>query len=179
MLIAKQKKQENIAEYILYMWQVEDLIRAYSFDIDALEKNVISLFKQNEEVQKEIRDWYDNLIEMMKIEKVEERGHLQIIKNNVNDLNEFHLFLLHKQKNPKYNSLYTLAQGNIAEFRTKSTATEHINDVETCLTALYGVLILKLQKKEITKETLSATTTFSNLLAYLAAAYKAFDEEKE
>ena len=32
MIIARQKRKENIAEYLLYMWQVEDLIRANKFD---------------------------------------------------------------------------------------------------------------------------------------------------
>ena len=39
MIIAKQKRRENIAEYVLYMWQLEDLIRAYNFDIDAMTKD--------------------------------------------------------------------------------------------------------------------------------------------
>ena len=28
MIIAQKKRKENIAEYLLYMWQIEDLIRA-------------------------------------------------------------------------------------------------------------------------------------------------------
>ena len=27
MLIAREKRKSNVAEYILYMWQVEDLLR--------------------------------------------------------------------------------------------------------------------------------------------------------
>ena len=34
MIIARRKRKENIAEYLLYMWQVEDLIRANNFDMD-------------------------------------------------------------------------------------------------------------------------------------------------
>ena len=36
MLIARQKRSENIAEYLLYMFQVEDLIRAYDFNLDQI-----------------------------------------------------------------------------------------------------------------------------------------------
>ena len=32
MFVAKQKRHENIAEYLLYMWQVEDILRALHFD---------------------------------------------------------------------------------------------------------------------------------------------------
>ena len=41
MYIASQKRQQNIAEYLLYMWQVEDIIRAYHFDIDLIKENII------------------------------------------------------------------------------------------------------------------------------------------
>lgn len=34
MYISQQLKQQNIAEYLLYMWQIEDLIRANGFDME-------------------------------------------------------------------------------------------------------------------------------------------------
>ena len=36
MYIASQKRKENIAEYLLYMWQIEDMIRANGLDIDRI-----------------------------------------------------------------------------------------------------------------------------------------------
>ncbi|GAB7088428.1 DUF4924 family protein [Marinifilum fragile] len=179
MIIAQEKRKTNLAEYILYMWQVEDILRAYKFDIEAVDKNIISQFKQDDEKHQEIKAWYENLIEMMKIEKVEERGHLQILKNNVNELFDFHLHLLNNKKDAAYISLFEKAAGNIAEFRQKSQAKEENNDIEVCLTALYGILMLKLQQKEISKETIAAVTTFSQLISDLTAKYKAFEEEKE
>ena len=32
MYIAQQLKEKNIAEYLLYMWQVEDILRAVHLD---------------------------------------------------------------------------------------------------------------------------------------------------
>ena len=40
MIVAKQKRKEKIAEYLLYMWQVEDLIRANQFDIDTTSRTM-------------------------------------------------------------------------------------------------------------------------------------------
>ena len=37
MYIAEQLKKKNVSEYLLYMWQVEDLIRANACDIDKIE----------------------------------------------------------------------------------------------------------------------------------------------
>ena len=43
MITASQKRKENIAEYLLYMWQIEDLIRANGLDIDKIRANVLEL----------------------------------------------------------------------------------------------------------------------------------------
>ncbi|NJM15399.1 MAG: DUF4924 family protein [Bacteroidales bacterium] len=41
MLIAKEKRNENVAEYILYMWQLEDLLRGCNFDINIVEREIV------------------------------------------------------------------------------------------------------------------------------------------
>ena len=86
MIIASQKKKENIAEYLLYMWQIEDLIRVYKLDIDAIQKYIIDPYDISDEKKKEMRDWYESLIEMMRSEGVEKKGHLQLNKNVIIDL---------------------------------------------------------------------------------------------
>ena len=179
MIIAQEKRKTNLAEYILYMWQIEDLIRAYKFDITAITEAVLQHFKQPEEKQIEIKEWYENLIEMMKVEKVEEKGHLQIIKNNIDELFDFHMHLLNNKKDSAYIALFQKSAGHIAEFRTKSQATEENNDIDLCLTALYGILMLRLQKKEISKDTLTAVSSFSEMIASLTTKYKAFEEDKD
>ena len=98
MLIARQKKEENIAEYIIYMWQLEDLLRANQLDIERIQKLIIDPHPVDEATKKEMREWYENLIQMMKLEHVEEKGHLQFIKNTVEDLNDLHMELLQKPK---------------------------------------------------------------------------------
>ena len=74
MLIAEEKRKSNVAEYVLYMWQVEDMIRAYKFDIDLVEKNIISQFNHPERIKKEIKNWYANLIVMMYEENIREKA---------------------------------------------------------------------------------------------------------
>ena len=54
MFIASQKRKENIAEYLLYMWQIEDLIRANNLDIDNIAQNIVAKFSLTEEQQKQI-----------------------------------------------------------------------------------------------------------------------------
>ena len=98
MIIARQKRKENIAEYLLYMWQVEDLIRANDFDMDSIRRTVVDRYDQPDDVKEEIAKWYEELIEMMRSEGVKEKGHIQLNKNVIIALTDLHLRLL---KSPK------------------------------------------------------------------------------
>ncbi len=178
MIIAREKRSKNIAEYILYMWQVEDMIRAFAFDIDKLYNSVFAQTGYPEEQSREIKDWYENLAEMMRIENVEKKGHVQVVKNIINEVNELHLSLLYNKKDPRYMEMVSTYANNFVEFRQKSGAGNEISDVELALNGLYGVLMLKLQKKEISRFTFTAMESFSKILAYLSAKYKELEESE-
>ncbi len=175
MLIANQKKNENIAEYLLYMWQIEDMIRAYKLDIDLIQQYIIDKFNQPDEVKQQIREWYENLIEMMRSENIVEKGHLQINQNVIVTLTELHFRLLQSPKEPFYSAAYYQTLPYIVELRSKAGENQ-VGEVETCFSALYGVLLLKLQGKSVTEETQAAVKQISKFLAVLAEKYK---QEKE
>jgi flagellin-specific chaperone FliS len=177
MLIARQKRSENIAEYILYMWQVEDIIRANNFSLEKIEETVIKGFKQPDDIKEQIKDWYADLIIMMKEEGITKTGHLKQIKDVVNEVEDFHKKLLKKKDEDKYVGVYSWAKPNIDALKAKINENT-MGDVNTCLTALYGLLLMRLKKKEITEETNEAMTTFSNFIALLAGKFKQFEEGK-
>ena len=81
MIIAEQKKKENVAEYLLYMYQVEDMIRANKLDLDSIEQTLISKFDVPYGVKRDMREWYKSLIVMMQDERKEQSGHLSSSKN--------------------------------------------------------------------------------------------------
>ncbi len=170
MIIAQKKRTENIAEYIIYMWQIEDLIRAYNFDINLIEKNYISNFDIDNNKKTETKQWYQNIIEMMTIENVRKNGHIQINKNLINELNLFHLQLLKNPEEQEYKEIFELAKPNINHVLHKLNdgAT---SDIDVCFTALYGVLLLRIQKKKILDQTNDAIQTISKLIAHLSAKY--------
>jgi hypothetical protein len=167
MLIAQEKRKSNIAEYILYMWQVEDIIRACNFDISLIESNYVSKFNPSSRVRDEIKDWYANLILMMHQEGLREKGHLSFLNTLVSEMNDMHIRLLNSRKEIRYQNIYTLAVVSIREFKSKLPAS-NISDVEACLDALYGLLLLRLKKKTIHKGTEEAMAIFSQMLAYLS-----------
>lgn len=170
MFISKQLKENNIAEYLIYMWQVEDMIRANGCDIEKIKKNIVEAYPLTEEQKVELTQWYIDLIEMMRRENVVEKGHLQINKNIITWLTDLHLQLLRSSKFPYYSAAYYKALPYIVELRAKGANKEE-PELETCFEALYGILLLKLQKKEISEETKKAQQAISGLLAMLSNYY--------
>lgn len=176
MLIAQDKRKTNIAEYILYMWQIEDLLRACSFNPEMIESTLVSRFNTDQTTSRQIAAWYQNLAVAMEKEHVCEKGHLQAITNLVNDLNEFHLKMVQTQVDEQYLQLYRMNIPAINEF-IHHTKGEANNEVEACLNALYGVLMLKLKNAEITPETRSTVNGFGQMIGHLSARYIQFEND--
>lgn len=177
MIIASQKHKENIAEYLLYMWQIEDIIRANGLDIDRIKENVIDRFNLSPAQSKEMVEWYESLIDMMRREGVEKSGHLQLNKNVIIQLTDLHLALLKDPRFPEYTAEFYKTLPYIVELRSKA-GENPAGELETCFNALYGMLMLRLQGKEITPETKAALTQISKFIALLARDYNLDREDK-
>jgi hypothetical protein len=171
MIIAREKRASNIAEFILYMWQLEDMIRASGFDIDEVDRTIISKFRQPAEILYEIRDWYASLIQSMREERIEKKGHLSFVNNLIQELTDLHIRLLNHPDESEYRLLYNQARPHIEALMNKINSPVQ-SEIEACLTGLYGFLIMRLQKKEISSETISAMSTFSSLLAVLSQRFR-------
>lgn len=177
MKIASQKRKENIAEYLLYMWQIEDIIRANGLDIDKIEQNVISRFDIDDAQRREMREWYESLIDMMRREGVEKTGHLQLNKNVIIQLVDLHLALLKDPRFPEYTAEFYKTLPYIVELRTKA-GEEKPGEIEACFNALYGMLMLRLQGKEISPETQAAVTQISKFISLLAKDFHLDEADK-
>lgn len=173
MITASQKKKENIAEYLLYMWQIEDLIRAHGLDIDKIKSNIIDKYHGlNEQQLKEMKDWYESLIDMMRREGVAEKGHLQLNKNVIIQLDDLSRQLLAEpEKFADFTRAYYDVLPDLVEIRSKAAENKR-DEIETAFTALYGILLLRLQGKEISAETKAAADRISKFLALLASYYR-------
>ena len=150
MYIASEKRKSNIAEYLLYMWQIEDMIRANGLDIDRIKTNVIDRYVSLTDAQrKELTEWYESLIDMMRCEGVEKSGHLQINKNILGQLVALHQALLADPKFADYSAEFYRTLPYIVELRSKSGEAK-AGEIETCFNALYGMLLMRLQQKGLT-----------------------------
>lgn len=180
MYTASEKKRENIIEYILYMWQIENLIRAYNLDIDRIDEQIIGQYKNiSEQERRDLHDWYDSLIDMMRREGVTQKGHLQINKNIVLALDDLHRRLLSDEKFAKYSAEFYKTLPYIVELRAKA-GDEKADEIETCLNALYGIMLLRMKGEDISKETLEAISQITKFLSMIAGYYKKdFNNELE
>ena len=142
--IAQQLKEKNIAEYLIYMWQEEDLVRANHCEPEEIEANVIARYPEDQ--RPAMREWYGNLITMMGEEGVREKGHLQINKNVIINLTELHNALTSSPKFPFYSAAYFKALP-------------------------FGVFLLRLQKKTISEATAKAVEAITSFLSMLANYY--------
>lgn len=174
MIIAQKLRKENIAEYVLYMWQIEDIIRAYQCDLSAIRREYISRFELDEEQREDMIDWYGNLIRMIREEGVTQGGHIQIIKIVIQQMNELHQMLMQSPKFPFYNAEYYKVLPFIVELRSKGS--KEVSEIETCLNALYGVMMLRLQQKEVSASTENAVKEITTFLGMLSDY---FNKEKE
>lgn len=177
MIIASQKRKENIAEYLLYMWQIEDIIRANKLDISLIEKNVIDRFDLTPDQRKEMVEWYESLIDMMRREGVTEKGHLQLNKNVIVQLAALHQALLKDPRFPEYTAEFYKTLPYIVELRSKSGDAPS-GEIETCFNALYGMLMLRLQSKEVSESTQAAVKQISKFLAILAKDFHLDEDDK-
>ena len=175
MLISQELRRTNIAEYVLYMWQVEDIIRAYGCDLARIRREYISRFELTDEQREDMIDWYGNLIRMMREEGKTQSGHLQIIKIVTQQMAELHEMLMQSPNFPFYNAEYYKVLPFIVELRSKGS--KDVSEIETCLNALYGVMMLRLQKKEISTSTENAVKEITTFLGMLSDYYKKDKEE--
>ncbi len=170
MFISQQLRKTNIAEYLLYMWQVEDLIRAYGCDLRRIRREYVDSFDYDSERKEELTDWFGDLLRMMNSEGCREKGHLQINRNVTQQLVELNAQLLASTKFPFYNAEYYRVLPFIVELRRRG-ADANEQEIETCLNALYGVMTLRLQKKELSPATQNAIKEITTFIGMLADYY--------
>lgn len=182
MLIAQHLQYTNRAEYLLYMWQVEDILRAHDLDIERLDRDYLSRFQMDEKQRADTRLWYEQLIEMMRHESKRESGHLRINENVVEGLAEVHDALLRSSKFPYYREMYHRVLPLLVELRAK--AGEQLppagtaGELTLCFQLLYGVLLLRMQEKEVSNGTSQAAKEVSGFLGQLSDYWKAHREER-
>jgi len=174
MFLSNKLRKENIIEYILYMFQIQDIIRGYKYNIEIVYKEIVLKYQVEEEQKKEIYNWYKNIIDLMHNEGVCEKGHISIISNMIEELNDFHNKLL-KSEDIKYNELYSKASYIINDYQ-RNKSENKLNVVELFINHLYWFFLQKISKKALLEDNILKLKDITNLMAYLSKRFMEYEE---
>lgn len=172
MLLADKKKEQNISEYIIYMYQTELLIRNFDFDIEKIKIHVFGNIpdeKLSEAIKEEALMWYAQVIDEMKAEGLEKEGHLSYVQEEVQKLSDLSMKLLVEDSD--YQAIFNAARPAIRE---NIQASEGLisNPIQACLNGVFGLLIARMNGKQIPEDTMAQIEHFGNLLSFLSAKFK-------
>ncbi|MBW3467100.1 DUF4924 family protein [Arthrospiribacter ruber] len=173
--VAEKKSSQNIPEYIIYMYQMEDLIRAYQFNLDEIKQYVIAHYPISDEEKEDTLNWFSGLANQMRKENISTKGHLDEVQSYVSDLAKIHWSLIKSDKT--YFEHYQKAKPHIVQLVIEAGEEAPSNEIQVCLNAVYGLLLAKLRGREIPKDINEATDAFGNVLSYLNWVYF-YNQEK-
>lgn len=169
--IAQAKRKQNIAEYILYLWQLEDLLRAMQFSPEAIYSQLIAPRQIDEGVKHEYLIWYMDIVNLLRKEGKEESGHLEHTLHLIGDMHNLHLQLMQHPIGEHYRKTFGALAPQLPMLRGLIKK-EDICDTELCFRALYAVMLYRIKGDEKRAEAIKDTMELvSPVIAELAAMY--------
>ena len=141
--IARQKRDENIAEYILYIWQLEDLLRALRFDPRAVFETLVAPREGADEWKLSALEWYMEIAELLEKEGKTEGGHLDHTLHLVSEMNDLHLMLAEQPAGRKYRQLFARLAPSLPRLR-ETLGRDDVSDIELAFRALYAAMLYRM-----------------------------------
>lgn len=168
--IAKAKRRENIAEYILYLWQLEDLLRALQFSPEAVHSQLIAPRGLSEPQQRLYLEWYMDIADLLHQEGKEKQGHLDHTLHLIADLHNLHLQLMQLPVGAHYRELYARLSPELPRLRSVLGRSE-MSDTELCFRALYAAMLYRIRGEGGEEAVADTIEYISPVIAELAAMY--------
>ncbi len=172
MYIARSKRRENIAEYILYLWQLEDLLRALQFSPEAIYSQLVKPQRLTPDKEQELLIWYMDLVNLLREEGKEGQGHLEHTQHLINDLQNLHLQLMALPIGENYRQLYARVAPELPRLR-EVLGNREIGDIELCFRALYATMLYRIKGEASKKKAIDdVLEIISPVIAELAKIYR-------
>ena len=176
MYIAQQKRHENIAEYILFLWQLEDLLRALKFSPEAIYTSLVQNSDYDEQTKQQIFMWYMSLAGLLREEGKEERGHLSHTLHLIGDMENLHLQLLELPIGATYRTLWAPLKEELPRLRIV-IARDGISDIELCFRALYATMLYRIKGDQSKAGAIEdVVNLISPVIALLAQTYRQVEQ---
>lgn len=168
--VAEKKKSQNIGEYLIYMYQMEDLIRSFQGNMEEIRQYVVGHYPVSEEEKEKITRWFGSLVKQMRAEGILEKGHLEELNQVVKSLANLHYELLKTDKT--YFETFHQAKPHILEAIVAAGEENLGSEIQICLNGVYGLLLCRLLGKKVDEKQLEAANAFGEVLSYLNLVYQ-------
>jgi hypothetical protein len=165
------KKHDNAAGYVISMWHLEDLLRANELDLHRVVEQLVEPMEADPHTKAAVATWYAGVMDRMRAEDIVNRGHLAEVEEVVNELEFLHRSLVEVVSDGAYEELLALAEPAIRELQGLAVE-DALGTVETGLTAIYGVMVLRATDKKVSAATAEAERHIRAMLDRLSLHYK-------
>ncbi len=170
---AQKLRRENIAEYILYLWQLEDLLRALQFSPEAIYSQLVATRNISDEHKHLYLTWYMELADLLSRENKEEKGHLEHTLHLIADMHNLHLQLQKLPIGARYRTLYTRLEEVLPDLR--AVLGSDVSDTELCFRALYAAMLYRIKGEGGKNAVLDTIEYVSPVVAELADKYRSIE----
>ena len=171
--IAQRLRKENISEYILYLWQLEDLLRALQFSPEAIYSQLVAPRGADPQTSQVIFLWYMDIASLLRSEGKEQNGHLEHTLHLIGDLQNLHRQLMTMPAGESYRPLAARLEQSLPALRQKMGRTD-VGEIELCFRALYAAMLYKIKgeknKQQVIDEVIESVSPAINELSRMYSA---------
>ncbi len=170
--IAQTKRRENIAEYILYLWQLEDLLRALQFSPEAIYSQLVAPRDIPEEGKNNFLIWYMEIGNLLRQEGKEQIGHLDHTLHLIGDLHNLHLQLMELPVGAHYRTTFAQLTPELPRLRlVLGKEAAEMSDTELSFRALYAAMLYRIKGEGEKSPVGDVIALISPVIGELAALY--------
>ena len=174
-IIKQEQKRRFIlffskCKHVLYLWQLEDLLRALQFSPEAVHSQLIAPRDLSQPEQRLYLEWYMDIADLLRQEGKERQGHLDHTLHLIADLHNLHLQLMKLPAGARYRELYARLEPELPRLRAVLGRNE-TSDTELCFRALYAAMLYRIRGEGGQQAVADTVEYISPAIAELASMY--------
>ncbi len=147
---ARRLRHENIAEYILYLWQLEDLFRSLQFSPQAIYSQFVAPRTDLAPMEQQaLLEWYTEYCDLLEKEGKRTVGHSEHTQHLIADLQDMHHRLQELPIGARYRALWIPLAEVMPDLRSVAgDSAANLSDIELCFRALYAAMLYRIKGEQ-------------------------------
>lgn len=162
----EQTRISNVTEYLIHIYQAEELLREYNFDLG-------KLANEHLEGKEKEQAWYADLAATMESDGVKDSGHIASANAVAKELSEIHFHLLKSDRT--YRGHFDQAKLHINRHMAAHGG-DLQNPIQMCLDGIFLFKHARANQQSVDEQALESMQAFNVLCSYLGYRYKAKHE---